>query len=159
MDWDFSLVLGIGLVIAGIYIIYSFSKDSSVDDSSFSENLNEARENIHQQTKLYRKSDEKIISGVCAGLAEYFKIDVSLLRIGMVILGVLTKGILVIAYVLAIFLLPDISKDKGEPEESTTEIIAADELKKDSEDVPEEKNDDSNKENSVKKHCRYIQKQ
>ncbi|MFS0905650.1 PspC domain-containing protein [Priestia aryabhattai] len=49
--------------------------------------------------KLHVSKDDKVIGGVCGGLAEYFGIDVDLVRAGFVILGLAT-GIGVIAYLV-----------------------------------------------------------
>jgi phage shock protein C len=40
--------------------------------------------------RLYRDESNKMLGGVCAGLAEYFGIDVTLVRIGFVLVGLLT---------------------------------------------------------------------
>jgi phage shock protein C len=60
--------------------------------------------------KLERKISGRWIAGVCAGLADYFGIDVTLVR---VIFAVLTlfSGVGAIAYVLAWALVPE----QGEP--------------------------------------------
>jgi phage shock protein C len=60
--------------------------------------------------KLERKVSGRWIAGVCAGLADYFGIDVTLVR---VIFAVLTlfSGVGAIAYVLAWALVPE----QGEP--------------------------------------------
>jgi phage shock protein C len=57
--------------------------------------------------KLYRSKTDKKIAGVCAGLAEYFNVDVTALRLLWIFL-VLFTGIVpgVIAYILAIFIVP-----------------------------------------------------
>ena len=36
---------------------------------------------------LYRDERNKMLGGVCAGLAEYFGLDVTLVRLGVVVLG------------------------------------------------------------------------
>lgn len=36
--------------------------------------------------KLYRSSEQKMIAGVCGGLAEYFNIDVTIVRLIAVVL-------------------------------------------------------------------------
>ncbi len=36
--------------------------------------------------RLYRSESDKKIAGVCGGLAEYFKVDATLIRVGFVIL-------------------------------------------------------------------------
>ena len=35
--------------------------------------------------KLYKSNDNKMIDGVCAGIAEYFGIDPTLIRLGWVV--------------------------------------------------------------------------
>ncbi|WP_417138552.1 PspC domain-containing protein [Ruminococcus sp.] len=47
-----------------------------------------------------------MISGVCAGLAEYFNIDVNIVRICAVLIGC-AGGAGVIAYIAAAMLLPE----------------------------------------------------
>lgn len=38
--------------------------------------------------KLYRDVDNKMISGICAGLADYFSINVTIVRIAVVLAGI-----------------------------------------------------------------------
>lgn len=56
--------------------------------------------------KLYRSKENKMISGVCGGVAEYFGVDVTLVRILWVIFGLL-GGPGVIAYILAAIIIPE----------------------------------------------------
>ena len=55
--------------------------------------------------KLYKIEQGKMICGVCGGIAEYFNIDVSLVRIATVILSCFGGGGL-IAYIIAACILP-----------------------------------------------------
>ncbi|MFA5070584.1 MAG: PspC domain-containing protein [Patescibacteria group bacterium] len=55
--------------------------------------------------KLYRSNKDKIIAGVCAGLAEYFDLDVTLVRIIFVVI-VLAGGAGVLAYVILWIVVP-----------------------------------------------------
>jgi len=55
--------------------------------------------------KLYRIDQGKMICGVCGGIAEYFDLDPSLVRIAAVILACFAGGGL-IAYIVAAVLLP-----------------------------------------------------
>ena len=55
--------------------------------------------------KLYKVDNGKMICGVCGGIAEYFEIDPSLVRIATVILGCFGGGGL-IAYIIAAVILP-----------------------------------------------------
>lgn len=50
-----------------------------------------------------------MIGGVCAGLAAYFQIDVTLVRIAFVIAAFLTKGFAIAAYIVMMFVIPEAS--------------------------------------------------
>lgn len=55
--------------------------------------------------RLYRSNDNGIICGVCGGIAEYFNIDPSLVRLGWVIFcAVGGSGLL--AYFIAALVIP-----------------------------------------------------
>ena len=55
--------------------------------------------------KLYRSSNNKMISGVCAGIAEYFNIDPSIVRLIWAFLA-LWGGTGVVAYIVCAIVLP-----------------------------------------------------
>lgn len=59
------------------------------------------------QKKLYRSTTDRFLAGVCGGIAEYFTIDATLLRLFWMLVVIFT-GIFpgVIAYILAIFIMP-----------------------------------------------------
>jgi phage shock protein C len=54
--------------------------------------------------KLYRSRDNKMAGGVCAGLAQYFELDPTLVRLGMAVLMVLGGGLLI--YLIAWLIVP-----------------------------------------------------
>lgn len=56
--------------------------------------------NISHSTRLYRPMEDRMLAGVCAGLARFFGIDVPLVRIGWVLFTLL-GGSGVLAYRLA----------------------------------------------------------
>ncbi len=43
-------------------------------------------------TERLTRSNDKIIAGVCAGLANYFGLDPALVRVGYVLLSILSAG-------------------------------------------------------------------
>ncbi len=61
------------------------------------------------QARLTRSQTEKRIAGVCGGIAEYFDIDATLVRIGFVLLALFT-GVGILLYVVMWIVLP-----KGTP--------------------------------------------
>lgn len=60
--------------------------------------------------RLERSRSQRILMGVCGGLAEYLRVDPDLIRV-IWILSVLCGGIGIIPYVVAIFLLPEGDED------------------------------------------------
>lgn len=56
--------------------------------------------------ELVRSTDDRVIAGVCAGLANYLNLDVGLVRILTVVVSLFT-GVPVIAYLIAMFVLPE----------------------------------------------------
>jgi phage shock protein PspC (stress-responsive transcriptional regulator) len=63
--------------------------------------------------RLYRSSSDRVIGGVAGGLAEYFSMDSSLMRLIFIIL-VLMPGIGVIAYIIAWVVIPEEPKEQTE---------------------------------------------
>jgi len=55
--------------------------------------------------KLYRSRTNKMIAGVCAGLGDFFELDPTLIRLGMVVL-VVAAGVGVLAYIVAWIIVP-----------------------------------------------------
>ncbi|MFD1361656.1 PspC domain-containing protein [Lentibacillus salinarum] len=56
--------------------------------------------------RLYRSNSERMISGVCGGLAEYFDIDPTIIRLlfaGLAFAG----GASIYAYIIGIFIIPN----------------------------------------------------
>lgn len=55
--------------------------------------------------KLYRSDKDKIICGVCGGIAEYFDVDPSLIRVLWVLFACL-GGSGLLAYIIIAIILP-----------------------------------------------------
>ena len=58
------------------------------------------------EKRLYKSSKDRKIDGVCAGIAEYFGIDPTLVRVGWVLLSVL-GGSGVLAYIICMIIMPN----------------------------------------------------
>ncbi len=57
--------------------------------------------------KLYKSNTDKKLAGVCGGIAEYFDIDSTLVRLIWVII-ILAAGTGLIAYIIAAIEMPDL---------------------------------------------------
>jgi phage shock protein PspC (stress-responsive transcriptional regulator) len=58
------------------------------------------------EKKLVRLANDKKLGGVCAGLARYFGIDVSIMRVAYLILTILTGSLLFWLYLILWIVLP-----------------------------------------------------
>jgi phage shock protein PspC (stress-responsive transcriptional regulator) len=73
--------------------------------------LSEKNESTHTETgsapkKLYLIREGSMIAGVCNGLASYFTIDVTIVRIVFVALTLVTGGAWIIVYLILMFVVP-----------------------------------------------------
>lgn len=59
-----------------------------------------------QARRLVRRSDNTVIAGVCAGIADYLGVDPMVVRIAALVSAVLGLGILVVAYLVLWAVLP-----------------------------------------------------
>ncbi len=58
------------------------------------------------RTKFYLDKQNAKWSGVCAGIADYTGFDATLIRIGAVLLTLMTTGWIIVAYFIAAWLAP-----------------------------------------------------
>ena len=56
--------------------------------------------------KLYRSKNDKKISGVCGGIAEYFGIDATIVRL-LWVLASFMNSLCVVAYIACVFIVPE----------------------------------------------------
>lgn len=64
------------------------------------------------EKKLYRSETDKKIAGVCGGIAEYFKIDSTIVRL-LLVLFCLMGGAGVLAYIIAWLVMPEQPQIEG----------------------------------------------
>ena len=56
--------------------------------------------------RLYRSKKDKMLAGICGGLAEYFDVDPSLVRLATVLLC-LYAGTGLLVYIIAAIIIPE----------------------------------------------------
>ncbi|MDG2122973.1 MAG: PspC domain-containing protein [Verrucomicrobiales bacterium] len=58
--------------------------------------------------KLTRSKSSRMLSGVCAGIAETYDWDVTLIRVIIAVTGIFTAVIpMIIAYIIAVLIIPE----------------------------------------------------
>ena len=65
-----------------------------------------------QPRRLMRDPSNKLIGGVCSGVAKYLNMDVNLVRILTVLISLFT-GIPIVLYLIALFVMPE---ERNEPQ-------------------------------------------
>jgi phage shock protein PspC (stress-responsive transcriptional regulator) len=57
---------------------------------------------------LVRRRDDRMVAGVCSGLADYLGVDVNLVRVAAVVGLVFSLGAALVAYLAAWILMPEV---------------------------------------------------
>ena len=57
------------------------------------------------QKKLYRVREGKVLAGVCGGIAEYFDLDPTVIRVIWALLAATGSGVL--AYIICALIIPE----------------------------------------------------
>lgn len=63
--------------------------------------------NIDMDNRKLTRSNDRMLAGVCAGLAEYFGFDTTLVRIVYAILTIFTAFSGVIVYIILMIIMPE----------------------------------------------------
>ncbi len=79
--------------------------EKSMPDEKTAEK-NTTNNNTTMKKKIYRLKDNRKIAGVCSGLADYFEIDPTIVRLAWLI-AVLCYGFGLLAYLVAIIVIPN----------------------------------------------------
>lgn len=62
---------------------------------------------MNEKKKLYRSAVDRKICGVCGGLAEYFGLDSTLVRLGFILLAFFGVSSGLFLYIIAAIIMPD----------------------------------------------------
>jgi len=57
--------------------------------------------------KLTRSKNDKVIFGVCGGLAEYFNVSSTVIRLLFIVLSLISFGAMLIVYIICAFVMPE----------------------------------------------------
>lgn len=67
------------------------------------------------EKRLYRSKKNRMIGGVCGGIAEYLNIDPAIVRLIMALL-VFANGLGIILYILGLIIIPQNPEESGDSE-------------------------------------------
>jgi phage shock protein PspC (stress-responsive transcriptional regulator) len=75
---------------------------------------------IGMNKRIYRSRQNKMIAGVCGGIAEYFNIDPTIVRLVTVVFT-LTYGMGLLAYIIAAIVIPENNSDFSQSNYGTSQ--------------------------------------
>lgn len=103
--WNFpwELIIPVAMIITGVWLIIKKPGALRGADLGLSEPAGDFRRSIE---------GNKLLLGVCGGIAGYFNIDVSIVRIAWILLTLFTIPIGILIYLLLAFLVPDQNDEK-----------------------------------------------
>ena len=84
-----------------------FFDDNDSDGSNYT--VDDETGEINMNKKLYRSTSNKMIAGVCSGLAEYINIDPTIVRLIWALIALSGAGVL--AYLVAAIIIPEKPSD------------------------------------------------
>jgi phage shock protein PspC (stress-responsive transcriptional regulator) len=99
-------VWAIFLILIGAYLLLNRKKKE--DNAESTSEL--------KGKKLYRSKSQKMLGGVCGGIAEYFDMDVSIVRILWAIITIASIGFGILVYILMVIIFPESPEEVKENE-------------------------------------------
>ncbi len=108
--WDipWQMIWAVILILLGVFLLYNKSSDS--DEPSIhtakTKDIPEA-EPASKSSQIYRSRSDKMLAGVCGGLAEYLKMDSGIVRLLYVLLSLASVGIGILVYIVMMFVFPE----------------------------------------------------
>lgn len=110
-DFRFDLLWPTILIFVGVIYLFNVLRKRNGDSTTVSaiQTKGEAMDK-----KLTRTVNDRMIAGVCGGLARYFNIDASLVRIGFALLTLAGGGLVgIIAYIVMMVVIPEETAAEG----------------------------------------------
>ena len=69
--------------------------------------MDEEKTEYHTKShRLYKSNDDRVVDGVCAGIAEYVGVDATVVRLLLVAFSILSIGAGIIFYILGMIIIP-----------------------------------------------------
>jgi phage shock protein PspC (stress-responsive transcriptional regulator) len=72
--------------------------------------------------RIYKSPTERIVSGVAGGVAEYFDVDPSIVRVVWALLAIITGGVFLVLYLVMWVVVPEGTGPAGGPVEGTDPV-------------------------------------
>lgn len=97
-----SSLWAIFLILIGLLLIFSSSRKVPIEKDG-----GQPSESTSVLNEIHRSRSDRMLAGVCAGIANYFKIDPSIVRLLWVLASLASVGLGILVYVVLIFVIPE----------------------------------------------------
>ncbi len=77
------------------------------------------------EKRLYKSRNERMVFGVCGGIAEYFNVDPTIVRLALVLL--VFSGFGIVAYIVAAIVMPEEPVVTSRTQPSEKEVVVEEE--------------------------------
>ena len=112
---NWGVLFSVVIILLGMMLIFRPKPDASKASQVFSPSMaplaspeNPSGEFKMHGKRLLRAVDERMIGGVCGGVARYFNIDPSFVRIGFVVLTIFSGMIIgIVTYIVMMIVVPE----------------------------------------------------
>ncbi len=107
------MIWAVILISLGIFLLYNKNTNPEENTATEAETAfktdmaNNAAANGSKTSQIYRSRTDKMMAGVCGGLAEYLKMDSGIVRLIYVLLSFASVGIGILVYVILMFVFPE----------------------------------------------------
>lgn len=117
-DIPWQMIWAILLILLGAFLLLNRNKigNGQKDMDSTKTGSDPLRES-NEKPQIYRSRENKMIAGVCGGLATYFKMDPTLVRLLYVLVSLASVGIGVVVYIVMMIVFPEEPLRSSEPGE------------------------------------------
>lgn len=99
--FDSRVLVALALIAGGAYYLFEVRKNKQESTTGTSNG------DKPMEKRLTRSKSERMVAGVCGGLAEYFNVDPSFIRIGFALGTLVTHFLGVIAYIVMAVVVPE----------------------------------------------------
>lgn len=140
---------------------FSAHQSTHIDDVLEQAKKEQERAQQNHSKKLFRDPDDKALGGVCSGLAAYFDLDVSLIRIATIVLVVLGVGSPIPIYLILWAIVPEAqtAQDKFRMRGETPDISEiAHRIRNEAKDVADHLKKNSNVNSAIREVSGFFEK-
>lgn len=101
------VIWAVFLILIGVFLLYNRNPFQKEEQASADAEMSAAGPEADDKKQIYRLRENRMLAGVCAGLADYFNLDVTVVRLAYVLVTLASVGVGIVAYIVMILVFPE----------------------------------------------------